>query len=226
MNWFNFQKHRCENTVKETENKIIAAPLTPIEEEKPKEEWMWVDGYKGTDENMRCLNYQFEMNKCFDISDDKKVELCSHGFHLCLKLPDVFKYYHIKNNNRFFKVKALVRVDSVYCEDYYGSICHVGMNNKLVAKSIIFTKELTPDEILNGRIPDDWNDEQKKMALRMGIVEAKNKIAFDHLVTLGYSNAFAQLCIDCEKTDMALAVGSQEGLSMDMKVWAILMRKD
>ncbi len=93
--------------------------------EKSAEEWIWIDGYKATDKDMKCRGYQFEMNKCFDISDDKPVELCGHGFHLCVKFNKVLKYYRIGDGNRFFEVKALVRkrdydnLGPCYFEDPY-----------------------------------------------------------------------------------------------------------
>ena len=73
------------------------------------EEWIWIDGFKGTDSEMKCRDYQFKIGETFTVSDEKEVKLCEYGFHLCAALNDVFKYYPIGNNNRFFKVKALVR---------------------------------------------------------------------------------------------------------------------
>lgn len=43
-------------------------------EDKGVEEWVWVDGFKGTDKDMKCRDYQYELNKCFDISDDKDIK--------------------------------------------------------------------------------------------------------------------------------------------------------
>ena len=98
---------------------------------KPTDEWIWVKGYKATDKDMRCRNFQFEMHKRFDIPNGEEIELYKHGFHLCSDLHDVYKHYGITNGNRFFKVKALVRKS-----DYENS------NDKLVAKSIGFVWEL------------------------------------------------------------------------------------
>lgn len=107
-------------------------------ESEPVEEWIWVTGYKGTDKDMKCRDRQFELNKRFDISEEKAVELCSHGFHLCRTLSSVFRHYFIDNSNRFFEVKALVKK-----KDY-----DRGENDDLAAKSIIFTRELAEYEIL------------------------------------------------------------------------------
>lgn len=201
--------------------------LTESDEAKPAEKWIWVDGYKATDKDMKCRDYPFELNKCFDISDDREVELCAHGFHLCVRLHHVFNYYRIGDGHRFFKVKALVRAKDyenlgrIYIDSPY----HFGRrfidNDKLAAKSIIFTQELTTDEILHGRVPNDWTDEEKRLALEIGVEEATHKITFEKLVALGYSNTFAQLCIDEKRDKVALSVGSQADLSMDMKAYLI-----
>lgn len=196
--------------------------------EKPEEEWVWVKGYKGTEKDMTCRGYQFEMDKQFDISDDRPVEICEHGFHLCLTRGDVYNYYPIGEGHRFFRVTALVRKGDL-AEYGSGGIVSNGrfMNfspivNKLVAKSIIFTSELTVDEILEGECDlDDWTDEEKKNALVVGVAEACRCVRAGKLRELGYSEAFAWLLVRDGKYDIAKAVGSQTDLSMDMKVWII-----
>lgn len=185
---------------------------------KPAEEWIWVNGYKATEKDMSCRGYQYEMNKCFDISDDKAVEICEHGFHFCLNIRDVQKYYKIGSGHRYFEVKALVRKKDF--EGYgYGRFYRV---DKLAAKSIIFTRELTLDEIFKGYVLEDWwTDEHKKRALEIGVKTVRQEIQRDRLVQLGYSETFAALCIAAERDQIAELVASQEGLSMDMKVWTI-----
>lgn len=195
------------------------------------EEWIWVDGYKGTDADMKCRGYKFKIGEEFTVSDEKEVKLCDYGFHLCPKLNDVFSYYPIENNNRFFKVKALVRkgdfknLGPVYAIDTYGLRTYTGINDKLAAKSIFFLKELTIDEILRGKVPDDWTDEQKKLAISIGIKGAKEIVYVEKLTNVGYSDTFARYCFNNGLTNIALTVGSQEGLSMDVKVWAIFNSK-
>lgn len=78
-------------------------------EKTESEEWIWVDGYKGTKSDMTCNGYQYELGKRYVMPPDEDIVECASGFHLCLILNDVFDYYSIHNNNRFFKVKALVR---------------------------------------------------------------------------------------------------------------------
>lgn len=214
MGLFNFKKN--DEEVKESIN---------VETGKV-EEWIWVDGFKGTDSEMKCRDYQFKIGETFTVSDEKEVKLCEHGFHLCATLKDVFRYYPIGDNNRFFKVKALVRkedYDSLYCNYSLAMFAQRPLipNDKLAAKSIIFIEELSVDEILKNRVPKDWTDEQKNLAIRIGIEGVKEIIYVEKLVSIGYSETFARYCFKNDFTDIALSVGSQEGLSMDMKVWAI-----
>ena len=194
------------------------------------EEWIWIDGFKGTDSEMKCRDYQFRIGETFTMSDEKEVKLCEHGFHLCATLIDVFNYYPIGDNHRFFKVKALVRkedYDTLYCNclwtfrEQYPAF----PKDKIAAKSIIFIEELSVNEILKNRIPKDWTDEQKNLAIRIGIEGAKEIIYVEKLVSIGYSETFARYCFKNDFTDIALSVGSQEGLSMDMKVWTIFNSK-
>ena len=190
------------------------------------EEWIWIDGFKGTNSEMKCRDYQFKIGETFTVSDEKEVKLCEHGFHLCATLKDVFDDYPIGDNNRFFKVKALVRkedYDRLYCNYSLSMIVQHPLipKDKIAAKSIIFIEELSVDEILKNRVPKDWTDEQKSLAIRIGIEGVKELINVEKLVSIGYSETFARYCFKNDFTDIALSVGSQEGLSMDMKVWAI-----
>lgn len=219
MGLFNFKKN-INDTVASAVEESINVETGKIEE------WIWIDGFKGTDSDMKCRDYQFRIGETFTVSDEKDVKLCEHGFHLCATLKDVFDYYPIGDNNRFFKVKALVRkkdYDSLYCN--YSSAMFVQRplitKDKIAAKSIIFIEELSVDEILKNRVPKDWTDEQKSLAIRIGIKGAKEIIYVEKLVSVGYSETFARYCFENDFTDIALSVGSQEGLSMDMKVWAI-----
>lgn len=207
------------------------------------EEWIWVEGYKGTDANMCCRGYQYELGKQFDMPEGDKVELCEGGFHLCPSLKDVFEYYRIGDGHRFFKVKALVRKEEF--EDATGTPAarssssdymtwlHAMMfrGNKLTSKSIEFVSECTMDEIFSaykkGKF-NSWSKKDKKLALEKGIrhvenmrIEKENKKKVKALVDLGYSEVFSGYVIKKGHFDVAYAVGSQQGLSMDMKVLMI-----
>lgn len=196
-----------------------------------KDKWIWVEGYKGTDRDMSCRGYQFELGKQYDMPEDAEIETCSSGFHLCLNINDVFNYYEIGDGHRFFKVKALVRIldatnYGTYPRSSYGFICAYPIN-KLAAKSIEFVEELSIDEIfepygLNDNRLEGWSEEYKKIALEIGIPATTTLIHKDKLVELGYSSAFATIIAEDDKRyEVAKAVGSQPGLSMDMKAYLI-----
>ena len=103
MTWFN--RNKTATITAETDTPIDIAPSLP----PPEAEWVWVEGYKGTDKNMCCKDYQYILGATHSLPDEEEVELCKNGFHLCLNLNEVFNFYPIGEGNRFFKVQALVR---------------------------------------------------------------------------------------------------------------------
>src|SRR5690349_3208706 len=79
-------------------------------------------GYKGTDQNMKCRNTQFEIGKTYFIDDKNevrelpegynliksKVSLCSkEAIHYCNELDKTFSFYNNNGKNRFFKIEIL-----------------------------------------------------------------------------------------------------------------------
>lgn len=211
--------------VKEVEE-IEKTMNTFKETSEPEEEWIWVDGYKGTDYNMMCRGYQYEIGKKYDMPDDDAVEECKSGFHLCLMLYHVFDYYSIGLCNRFFKVKALVRKSD---KNNYGMYITNGYTSsrrdKLVAKSIIFVSELTIDQVLENTDAAYLPVEYKQLAMQIGVQSACNQYMNNTLVEDGYSETFAAYIVGHNQFNVAHAVGSQKDLSMDMKVLTILLGK-
>lgn len=186
------------------------------------DEWIWVEGYKGTDKNMRCRDYQYEIGKQFDMPDDEEIKECSSGFHLCLRKEHVFSYYPIGEGNRFFKVKALVRKKD---HDLYGSYQQCGyscrVRDKITSKSIILISELTIDEIVEFSAVKELPDKYKQMAIETSEGIAYETYTIDTLIQDGYSETFAHYLIYHDKFNVAHAVGTQKDLSMDMKVMTI-----
>lgn len=203
-----------------------------VEPVKPEpEEWVWVEGYKGTDKDMCCNRYQYHLG-CTHSMDEKEVRTCYSGFHLCPKLSDVFGYYKIENNNRFFKVTALVRkseaIDAglINGETERSRLNRYFSSNKLAAKVIIFTKEMTIDEIFEAAGKEGYNDDEKKLIMEIGIREFENRKRVQTLIDLGYSELFSKYLVSEGKFYAAEAVGSQPGLSMEMKCLAIFTGDD
>lgn len=157
------------------------------------EEWIWVEGYKGTESDMKCRDQQYEIGKTYVMPEGSDIKLCESGFHFCLGLIDVFSYYAIGRGRRYFKVKALVRKsdfenaaapktelkkNSMF--DYWAMAATTLTSNtmfvadkepedKLTAKSIEFIRELTVDEIFANTYGKDWSEEDKKLALEQGM---------------------------------------------------------
>ena len=208
------------NTIKETST--LTSELTP----EPEEEWIWVDGYKGTNYNMQCKNgYQYALGVQHDMPENAEIKECASGFHLCLTLQDVFSYYGIGFGNRFFKVRALVRkTDWIACKPafQYGGTWYLKDSNKLAAKSIIFTSELTIDEILKDSDAQNLPKDYKTMAIMTTIAAAVDEYEINTLIEDGYSKPFAAHIVKKGKFYIAHAFGSQKDLSMDMKVFGIL----
>ena len=200
-----------------------------IAEKHEEEEWIWVDGYKGTNSDMTASNdFKYKLIDMHSMDEDAKIEVCRSGFHFCRDLKDVFEYYKIGDGHRFFKVHALVRK-----KDYekYGKTemvsslfgRHKERIGKLVAKKIILERELTLDEIFFEDKYVDWTEDEKKLAVAEGCRPVRCNRKAKELVEVGYSEPFAKYISESESmTKKALAVASQPGLSMDMKVFAIM----
>ena len=142
-------------------------------------------------------------------------------------------YYDIGEGHRFFKVNALVRKEDY---DNYGKfksgIWFPTRTDKLVAKSIEFVSEVSQAELIEAasRRYDclkNLNDKQLKVAFEDSPKAAYALYQKDKLADAGYSEAFITYLSkqDDNKIERALALASQEGLSMDVKVMCIFMEE-
>ena len=219
--------------------KEATTPAEPlVEATKPQENWIWVEGYKGTDKDMKAHgNFQYELGKQYDYEDE--IKICEKGYHFSLDLKDVFNYYDVKNSNRFFKVKALVK-ESDY-EKYGGYVkvskpsflgypdYHCEQITKLVAKSIILEEEVSKTDIIMAycqkdrtckNLPEKYWDTM----IRNSYPAAYGDWQVDKIIEAGYSSTLAKIIYKQNRTEAALAIADQEGVSMDMKVWFIFGR--
>lgn len=191
------------------------------------EEWIWVEGYKGTDKDMKCRDYQYELGKRFDMPDDSTIEECLRGFHMCLHLKDVYNYYTIGNGRRFFKVRALVRKkDYDAYGTYIGHLYGCARSDKLAAKSIEFISECSIDEIFESAPGDlygsktysEWTLEEKKLAIDISLNEGNIEHRANILIKMGYSRPLAYYVAGNNKMfDRAIAI-AHENVNMDIKV--------
>ena len=202
-------------------------------EEKPEEKWIWIHGFKGTDANMCCRDQQYELGKAYEMDAD--VEVCKKGYHLCRNLSGVFNFYSIGKGNRFFEVSALVREKDLEKQELkrtVGSVVYripYSPNDKLAAKSIIFLRELSVNEVFEALGPEkyaDWSEDDKKEAMLTNTRAVHEKINARKLVEVGYSEIFATYLVSEGLFNVAYAVGSQPGLSMEMKCLAIFTNND
>ena len=216
------------------EFKNAASAVTSVESSdnnKPAEEWIWVDGYKATDKDMKCRGYQYKLNEVHDMPADVEIRDCESGFHLCKYLADVFDYYPTCNGNRYFKVKALVRKS-----DYtlYGMVqrdrfgCAL-ISNKLVSKSIIFISEVSKEELYEDmrgiyRNLEGLPDEYLQMAINTSIDDAVLNYHISILTSIGLSPELAHYYAANNKVDIKLveALATQEGISMDTKLLILM----
>lgn len=185
-------------------------------------ECIWVDGFKATDRDMMCRNFQYELNK--EYVCEGRISLCDRGFHFCANVDDTFSFYSFGDiQNRYFKVKALI-----YKEDWDN-----GHSSKYVAKKIIFTEELSYAD-LKEHIDDyysmvkseaDWNE-----AKSIGYNAFCRKIFVDKMKATGFSEAFINVIADeCEMDDIDdiitwVTALKAEKISKDMTVYFILKR--
>lgn len=214
----------------DTNHNEAATQVINITTVEPEEEWIWVEGIKGTDRNMSCRGYQFELGKQFDMPEDAEIKLCENGFHFSKTLSDVLHFYEINYGNRFFKVRGLVRKAdyekyqpfiTVGWASMYSSYSGSEYAGKLVAKSIEFIEELTLEEIFKDTLGQNLPEKYQRQALVIGITMAWEIYRTDKLQSLGFSEPFARWCVKNKRYEKALAIGEMD-VSMETKVWFIM----
>ena len=236
-------KGENEMYIKETLNKIYGKPAATNESIEEAidtvtgEEWVWIKGFKGTEKDMSCKGYHYELGKQFDLDEDLEPSVCHNGFHFCKELSSVFGYYSIGNGNRYFEVEALVKKSDLdpkkkeYAKyanaawSLYRTSSHY--DDKYAAKSIRFIRELSVDEVFETVTDSEvrgWTEEQKKRAMETSINAVRRDIRAFELCAAGYSPAFAKyISIDAGRYATAMAMASLTDVSMDVKVMAIFM---
>ncbi|MBR1998394.1 MAG: hypothetical protein IJ993_08250 [Akkermansia sp.] len=179
---------------------------------------------------------QYEIGVMYEMPKEE-VKCCQSGYHFCLTLRDLFTYsaFGVCGGHRYFKVKALVNEQeySRYGEfekisGPFGSYSTRRID-KFAAAAIVLTEELTTKEILdafysmgrNGRLPEKYNH----LIIEQSYSDALTQMEIDNLLEDGYSEIFAKQIVAEDRYHLAHAIASQEGVSMDMRVWYIYTNK-
>lgn len=212
MSWF--KKSSKEET---TDNKAEIGTVNTSNNEVKHVEMIWIDGYKGTDQNMRCNGYQYELNK--EITYDGEISLCRSGFHFCTNLNNVFDYYSYDGKNRFFKVKALMPKD--YQKDSMDF-------TKYVTNKIIFVSEITDYKLFKEQIDRHLpfiETEDDYSHIKDYDVFSKNKFV-KKMIDLGYSELFSLLIADntsslYEAIKYVKAIDA-ENISKDIQIYLLM----
>jgi hypothetical protein len=71
--------------------------------------------YKGTDKDMKCWGYQYEIGKT--VESDGAIRCGDKGFHSCETPMDVLSYYGPVTGNRYFECEASGKIDKPKPDD-------------------------------------------------------------------------------------------------------------
>ena len=208
-------------------------------------EWIWVEGYKGTDKNMTCQNnFQFTLGETYTLVEP--IEMCANGFHFSPTLEQTFLHYSaFGRGNRFFKVKALINKNQMVTETWrpYYSNTYSSFetrirkmkltDDKLVAKSIILLEEVSIDEIIKAQKGEDCLLLQKsdkfKENLRTGDLSYALRKEYEDIINNldCYSDAFkeyVQTLYD-DKVIRKIALLGQEKINHETRMQMIFDNK-
>lgn len=180
---------------------------------------VWVEGYKGTDENMCCRGYQYELNKEFECEGE--VSKCNNGFHFCTYLGQVIDHwYHFDDNNRYFKVRALIPLEDSKYEE-----------NKYAAKKIIFLEEVGYSK-LEKYIKEKYvlvkSEEDWIKCKEVGYEDFCKNFFKTEMSKYGYSDTFIDVLFDnkgedyCDDLIQKAKAFYEEKVSKDLAVYMLM----
>ena len=180
---------------------------------------IWVEGYKGTDENMCCRGFQYEFNKEFVC--EGKVSICHNGFHFCTYLGQVIKnYYNFDIKNRYFKVRALIPLEYLeYKKDRYA------------AKKIILLEEIGYDQLekyIKKEYPLITSEEDWIKCKEIGYEEFCRNNFKNEMYKYGYSETFIDVLFDdkgsryCNEMIKKAKAFHEEKVSKDLAVFMLI----
>lgn len=71
--------------------------------------------YKGTDKDMKCRGFQYELCKTAEVDGD--IDLCKRGLHACEMPLDVLGYYAPGDGSRYFEAELEDASDEMHSDD-------------------------------------------------------------------------------------------------------------
>lgn len=215
-----------------------------VEPKKTDEKYIWVEGFKGTQEDM-CCTVTYQKVYGFSVNHERKTEqyelnvpkileceptVGKNGFHFCKDLDSVFRYYPFDFHNRYFKVKALVKKEEYNNKFYFN----------FAAKEIILYEEVHPEyeevkqylKCTSKRYHEPYQFTKKDFegVKEIGKERYFKKKFISELVKLGHSHLLSELVVEqcsCDIAymkhiiDIAMAL-KEEGISRDMTAYILL----
>ena len=95
--------------------------------------------YKGTDKDMKCRGFQYELG--VTVKSDDAIRCGDKGFHSCEAPFDVLRYYPNNAGNRFFAATAGGKIDRSGADD-----------SKIASSEITLEAEISFDELRTAQI--------------------------------------------------------------------------
>lgn len=213
-------------------------PDEPVSEAAEPQSWIWVEGVKCIKKDMASFygDMEYEVGVMYEMSKEE-VKCCQSGYHFCRTLQDLYAYpaFRVCDGHRYFKVRALVNEQEY---NRYGEFEKIpgpfGSHStrridKFAAAAIVLTEELTTKEILDAFYSTDRNsrlpEKYEHLIIEQSYFDACTQMEIDNLLEDGYSEIFAKQIVAEDRYHLAHAIASQEGVSMDMRVWYIYTNK-
>ena len=175
-----------------------------------------VIGYKGTDKNLKCRDFQFEVGKKY--KHDGKVEPCASGFHFCTIPFDVFNYYS-PSESRFFKVVGS------------GETKNHDLDSKIASSDIEIQSEISLQDLVNDTVknildnviktdePQATNTGNKSAATNTGDYSAATNTGNQSAAT---NTGFQSAATIEGKESVAMSIGIEGRAKGKIGCWLVL----
>ena len=125
----------------------------PIKPEPPKEPVI-LQGFKAFNQDMKCLDFQYEENKLFTY--DGEIDICSKGFHFCEALLDCYNYYPLNSDTIICKVESqgeAIKIRDMHSRYYTYS----NLDTKTVTNKLYIKEKLSKTELLEYLLKNKFN---------------------------------------------------------------------